>query len=389
MTVLKPYQTFSLATLGPWILFAVWLVVQSFVLWHYGAVEAVDSAFYLSNAQVLSQGHLLTDRGLWYCSYSLFLAFVLGLGGTLTTVVLLQFLFSGIAAFALYKVVYKLFQNYSMAFLAVLQYLLWFKIHQWNSYIYTESLFISFSIISFALLGFSKQPLQYILTAVVIGFTLFLRPTGICFFIGLCGYLIFILSDKLKFSFTHLWIIVISTSVLVLILVNILLEEYIYYFIDSYSKAELIYPNITLGFTAPEQMYKPSPTHAPLIQLIEFMLYNPLYFLKLFCIKCLLFLGNAKPYFSWTHNVIIAAVLYPIYAFAVYGFKKMPWTKEKVLMLCFIVMQTLTVSMTSENWDGRFLILILPFVFIYAALGMVTAWNNYQLKNNDSFSRQK
>lgn len=381
MTVLKPYQTFLFPDLGPWILFSVWLAIQSFVWWHYGLVEAVDSEFYLSNAQALSQGHLPTDRGLWYSSYSLFLAFVLGLGGTLTTVVLLQFLCSGIATFALYKVVYKLFQHHTIAFLAVLQYLLWFKIHQWNSYIYTESLFISFSVISFALLCFSKRPMHYILTALVIAFTLFLRPTGICLFIALCGYLIFIVSDKRKFSLPYLLPVSLIVLVLVLILVNTLLEEYIYYFIESYSKAELIYPNINLGFEAPLKLDKPSTAHAPLIQLFEFILYNPIYFIKLFLIKCLLFLGNAKPYFSWIHNTVIVVILYPMYACAVYGFKKMPWSKEDVFMIIFILMQTLVVSMTSENWDGRFLIVILPFIFIYSANGMVT-WYNYQLKRS-------
>ncbi len=380
MAVLKPYQTFSISVFGPCLLFIVWIVVQGLVFYHYGAIEALDSDFYLSFAQALSQGHIPTDRGLWYSSYSLFLAFVLALGGTLTTVVLLQFLFSGIAAFALYKLVYNLFQNYTTAFLAVLQYLLWIKIHQWNSYIYTESLFISFSIISFALLCLSKETLHYVLTALVIAFTLFLRPTGICFFIGLCGYFIFLLSNKKSISTSSLLIVMISTSILVLVLVNTLLEEYVYYFIDSYSKSELIYPNINLGLNAPQQLDLPSPSHAPLIQLIEFILYNPLYFLKLFVIKCLLFLGNIKPYFSWLHNAVVVAVLYPIYGFALYGFKKMPWTKENIFMLSYIVMQTLTVSMTSENWDGRFLILILPFVFVYAAFGMVTVWNNYYFK---------
>ncbi len=31
---------------------------------------------------------------------------------------------------------------------------------------------------------------------------------------------------------------------------------------------------------------------------------------------------------------------------------------------------TFTVSMTSENWDGRFLLVILPFVFICSAVGI-------------------
>jgi hypothetical protein len=381
MTVLKPYQTFSLSLFGPWILFVVWLLVQAIVLWHYGVKEAVDSDFYLSNAQAISQGHIPTDRGIWYSSYSLFLAFIVGIGGNLTTVVLLQFIFSGIAAFSLYKVVHQLFQDHRIAFLAVLQYLLWIKIHQWNSYIYTESLFISFSIISFALLSFSKEAMHYVITALVIAFTLFLRPTGICLFIAVCGYLVFIIADKRRIPLSYLLLIVMGLFLLVVALLNVLLKEYIYYFIDSYSKAELIYPNINLGFSAPQRLDIPSPAHAPVMQLIEFILYNPIYFLKLFSIKCLLFLGNVKPYFSLAHNVAIVAVLYPIYGFAFYGLKKMKMNKENMFMIYFIVAQTFTISMTSENWDGRFLILILPFVFVYSAFGMTKVWSNYKNKN--------
>ena len=379
MIILKPYRTsFSLSIIGPWILLVLWLVVQCYIFFHYGVQQPIDADFYISNAQAILQGHFPFDRGLWYSSYSCFLALIFWTGGNLTTVVLLQILFSGFATIALYKAVANLFKNSTIGFLTTLQYLLWFKIHQWNSYIYTESLFISFSIISFALLSLSKEKMHYILTAFMIGFTLFLRPTGICFFIATCTYLLFKLAQQKHLSPFKLFITIASTFVILSILLNEMLKEYIFYFIDSYSKSELIYPNINLGFSAPKQLVIPSTTHAPLFQLIEFIVYNPIYFLKLFILKFLLFSGNMKPYFSVAHNILIALVLYPIYAWAVYGFKKMTWSAENVWMVSFILMQTLTVSITSENWDGRFLILILPFVFIYAAFGMTNTWNKYR-----------
>lgn len=382
MTVFKPYHYFSIRIGGPWILWIGWMLVQSCTLWHYGIVEAVDSDFYLSNAHALSQGHFPTDRGLWYVSYSFFLALVMGIGGNLTLVVLLQFLFSGLAALALYKVVYRLFQSYTIAFLAVLQYLLWLKIHQWNSYIYTESLFISCSLISFALLCLSKNTLQYVFTALVILFTLFLRPTGICFFIGICAYFIYWLRNKKNISALSLWISTVSVAIVLIIFMNTLLTEYIYYFIDSYSKAEIIYPNINFIIET-QPLDLPSPSDPPLLQLVLFICYNPLYFLKLFGLKCFLFLSNVKPYFSWIHNLGIVLILYPIYGLAIYGFKKMRRTRENVFMIVYIILQTLTVSMTSENWDGRFLILILPFVFIYSAFGITTLlkkWRHHHLQ---------
>lgn len=377
MTVLKPGST-SFSFFGPGLLLLLWLLVQLGVWLHYGVVEAVDSDYYLQNTQALLQGHLPTDRGIWYVSYSAFLALVFWLGGNLTAVVLLQFIFSGLAAIALYKVVFHLFQDLWTAFFAVLFYLVWIKIHQWNSYIYTESLFTSLSIISFALLSLSKRTAEYILTGIVIAFTLFLRPTGICFFIALCVFMFYKGIQKKLFSKTAFFFILPAMLLLALILLNTMLDEYIFYFIDSYSKGELIYPNVSLGLRPPEHLDIPSALHAPLIQLVEFILYNPVYFIKISLIKLLLFVGNIKPYFSWMHNALIVVVLYPLYALAVYGYRKMEDSAEKFFIVSFILAQTFTVSMTSENWDGRFLLVILPFVFILSAAGSGRLLNKNQ-----------
>jgi len=371
MTVLKSNQTFfSLPLHGPWLLFAIWLVVQCYVFFHFGISEGADSDFYMTNAKGLLQGHFPEDRGIWYTSYSLFLALVIVLGGNSMSIVLVQFFFSGLAAIALYKVVLHLFQNHFISFLAVLQYLLWLKIHQWNSYIYTESLFISFSIFSFALLSVSKKASHYFFTALIIGFTLFLRPTGICFFIATCGYFCFLKVKKEWITTANLLIVTPCIAIVLWILSNIVLRDYVFLIIDGYRKVEIIYPNISLGFSAAAHLDMPSAKHPPLLQLMEFVIYNPLYFLKLSSIKLLLFLGNVKPYFTWIHNLLIVILLYPIYIFAGYGFKKMNWSAENVWMMVFILMQILIVSITSENWDGRFHILILPFVFIYSAFGI-------------------
>ncbi|MDF2456917.1 MAG: hypothetical protein K0R51_2910 [Cytophagaceae bacterium] len=379
MTVLRPTYT-SFPFIGPLLLVVLWLLVQVGVWLHYGVVEAIDSEFYTDNAKALLEGRFPTDRGLWYISYSAFLAFVFWLGGNVSTVVLLQFLFSGMAAIALYKVVLHLFQDRWTAFFTVLFYVLWIKIHQWNCYLYTESLFISFSLLSFALLSLSKRDTHYALTALVIAFTLFLRPTGICFFLALCVFLFYKGIQKKLFSKNMLLFVLPVMLFVMLILLNKMLDEYVYYFIGSYSKAELIYPNISLGLRASEHLDIPSVAHEPLIQLVEFILYNPVYFTKISLIKLLLFVGNVKPYFSWMHNTVIVIILYPLYALAFYGYQKMENSAEKFFIVSFILMQTFTVSMTSENWDGRFLLVILPFVFILSAAGMIRLWNIYKNK---------
>jgi len=144
-----------------------------------------------------------------------------------------------------------------------------------------------------------------------------------------------------------------------------------YAFIESYSKAELIYPNISLGLQLPVDLIIPSDEHAPLTCLLMFMYSNPVYFLKITSLKLLLFLGNIKPYFSRAHNALIIGFLFPLYFFALKGFQYfMAHRKEHYFMAGFIIMQTAIVSLTSENWDGRFLIPVLPFVFMLSAVGI-------------------
>jgi hypothetical protein len=359
------------------ILLILWLGIQSSIAWHFGVVCSSDSPMYIEDAVSISNGIFPHGRSIVYMSYSSFIALVFLCNGTIETVVLIQILISGIATLCLYQFVFELSKNKKIAFIAVLLFLCWIKIHQWNTYIYTESLFTSFSIISIALLSMSKKGWHYVLTALVLVFTFFIRPTGFNVLFGLLAYLSVALLQK-KILSTYIIVgIVISLITLVLIGLNYALQDYVYSFIASYKKAEVIYPSIHLWISIPQDIVTPADSYPPLLQLILFIGSNPLYFFKLFFLKMILFLANVKPYYSTLHNLIIVLVLYPCYAFAVYGFKAINNLKIKMYILTFITFQTITIAMTSENWDGRFLIPILPLIFICAAFGIYAAWKKY------------
>ncbi len=92
-------------------------------------------------------------------------------------------------------------------------------------------------------------------------------------------------------------------------------------------------------------------------------------------LKGLLFIGNVKPYYSWLHNAHIAVFLYPVYTAAAYGFWHLEKVKLKLVTGSFIAFQFLTVCFTSVNWDGRFLLPVLPLVFNLAGHGAFIYWN--------------
>lgn len=156
--------------------------------------------------------------------------------------------------------------------------------------------------------------------------------------------------------------------------INHMLYDHAASFLGSYAKAEIIYPNISLGMEPPRNLTIPSEEHPPLWRLMLFGFYNFLYFFKISLFKLTLFFANVKPYFSFFHNLMIVLVLYPLYLLAVFGFFKTSWSAEKVFISIFVLSQAGIVAFTSENWDGRFLIPVLPFIFIFSAVGVWRLW---------------
>lgn len=351
------------------ILFLIWTALQLILFFHYGVNTSVDSAMYQDNAAALLRGVFPQGRDIGYISYSIFLAAASLLGGD-DVAVLFQVLFSGVALYFLYRAAYKITANEITSLLMCTFYLGWIKIHQWNFFIYTESLFTSMAIISFAALVLSRTKKHYALTLIIFLFTVLIRPTGIALLTGFLVYGLAYLYDQVSRT---AWIItvfiVIASGLLIL---NVVMKDY--GFIDSYRNAELIYPNISLGLQPPIDLIISSDEHAPLIRLIMFIYSNPIYFLKITLLKLLLFIGNVKPYFSVVHNAGIVAFLFPLYFFAAKGFQYFPLNrKEHYFITGFVIMQCAIVSLTSENWDGRFLIPVLPFVFMLSAVG-INAW---------------
>jgi hypothetical protein len=345
------------------ILLLLFLSVQLFFFVKVGVRQSVDSPFYLKNAEFLKHGIIPEGRALWYSGYALFLSLILVAGGSFQTIVVIQILLSCLAAYCIYLSVDKLSQNKSAGILAILLYMVWIPIHEWETFIYTESLFTSCCVFLFTALLFSKTRLHFVLTALLFLFTFFIRPAGFSLVVALAGYAVA--------TFPLSWFRVVFPVTAALGFIALLIANKMIHFYDpvpSYVSAEIIYPKITLGVVPPEELFIPD-NKRPLEKVFFFALYNPHYFLKLFLIKVALFYGNIKPYYSLLHNAAIVLFLYPLYYFACTGFKTITaYGKEKSFIASFILANGLMVGLTTENWDGRFLVPVLPFVFIVSSV---------------------
>lgn len=354
------------------ILLLLWLLVNLILLKSLGIRTGADTEVYGAMAYAWLEGDLPEGRLLWYSSYIALLAVIFELGGDFVWVVVVQIVLSGVAAICLARAVRNISGDTRIAFVAVLLYLAWIKIHQWNIFIYTESFFTSLAIISFAAWVLSRRPWHFVLSGLLIVLTFFVRPTGFSF---LAGWLVYgLVSVPLRQRWK--WLAVVVISGMGLLLLNFMLKDFV--LVESYARGEIIYPDISLGIVPPDDLYIPDADHGSLVRLAQFVWYQPGYFIKISLFKLLLFFANVKPYFSLLHNALIVLLLYPLYYFAVLGYRHFPSSK-KYFLLGFIGSQAATVMLTTNDWDGRFLVPVLPFIFILSAVGIV-----YQLTKKAS-----
>lgn len=347
------------------LLILLWLTINLLLLGYLGIRTGSDTQVYEAMARSLLQGDLPKGRLLWYSSYIALLAVIFKLGGDFVWVVGIQILLTGVAAIFLAQAVRKISGDTRIAFATVLLYLAWIKIHQWNIFIYTESLFTSLAVISFGAFVLSRRPWQYVLSVLLILLTFFTRPAGFSF---LSGWLVYgLVALPLRQSLK--WPVVVALLSAGLLLLNFMLKDFV--LVESYARGEIIYPDITLGLQPPVNIIIPGDAYSPLVRLGLFVWHQPVYFIKISLIKLLLFFANAKPYFSLLHNALIVLLLYPLYFFAVIGYRRFPSRQLKYFILGFIGSQATTVMLTTNDWDGRFMVPVLPFIFILSAVGIV------------------
>lgn len=348
------------------VLLFLWLSVQVYAYLHFGIGKGCDTDFYISIGEGLSKGMWPQGRAVYYASYGLVFALFYSWKISFEHIVWLQLLCAGLSLYCLYRLAQHICKSLSAAFVTCVLYIVWIKIHQWNFFLYTESLYTSFSIILIWLLLVKlSSPWSVLGFFLCMTWTCMLRPTSVCVVGGIAVYGLY----RLHSIKPHLFLFGVLLVALVSLLgLNKMLQDY--ELIESYQKAEIIYPNIKLWVEVPHELVA-LKTSYPIWDLVAFIIYNPIYFTKLFIVKLALFYANIKPYFSWMHNVAIVLFLWPLYLLMgkmLYDF----WGKREVMVLATIVVfQGLIVGLTTENWDGRFLVPVLPFVFVLAggALG--------------------
>ena len=77
---------------------------------------------------------------------------------------------------------------------------------------------------------------------------------------------------------------------------------------------------------------------------------------------------NIRPYWSWRHIIYNLLFLMPVYFYGIRGIVNQRYPKEVVVFaLTYFFIHVIGIGMTFLDWDSRFIMPLLPVVFLLAS----------------------
>ena len=368
------------------ILSLLFWVIASLIFVKFGVKNVNDSHRYLEYATNLKNGFYVERHNIWYIGYVIFIYLVRLISGSSNelNIIIAKNILSYLALLLLYKTNLNFFRSQNIALICTLFYLIFIEIFFWNSYILCESLFISLTCISLYFLSIihNRQVslIAMFFAGILILLTILTKPTGIAVLIGVIGIITFNIWKNNSKPYLRYSMLIISTA-LILLLTNKMLVTFMV--MENYEIGEVVYDITTrpykpeyklLLINVPEDLEILSSEYPPLIRIVHFMVFNLKYWIILFCAKVFFFLLHIRPYWSLEHNIFNLVILIPMYYYSFRYLISNSISKEiRVFSIFFFLTHILSIGITTVDWDGRFLMPLLPMIFI---LGSSEIWKD-------------
>ena len=377
MTVRNPLQNLRIShTMSLGIIISSFLIVNIFLFLHYGVKIVNDTARYLEYSDaIMKQGIHFEKHNFWYLGYVLFITFFRQLSDNPGVIIFAQVSISLLAPVAIYYASWTVSEDKFSALFSALLYIFWLKISQWNFYIHPESLYVSFSSLTICsvVVSFYRKN-NFILSWLLVAVTFWIKPTGFVVGASLILSLLYVLNKKIKASAVLVTAECLILGIAFVPLLNAMLATF--NVVETYATGEIIYAYSTLpdgmwrNLFIVENNHLNFPTSStPLGRMVDFIFHNLLFFSKITALKGITFLLHVKPYFSPLHNAAIILILYPAYWFSYLGIK-IAIAPVQLFITAYIILHCVIVMLTVEDWDGRFILPLLPVIFIFAGNGV-------------------
>jgi hypothetical protein len=340
--------------------------IQLLLYFQIGVFTQLEAEKYIREADSLLQtGSLTETKFYFYLPITLLIAFCKKIGLSLFFVVLVQSILFGIGLYYFNRLC-KVLSNTTTANMTTLLLALFIPIHTWNFYLYSDSIFISLTLIYsyFVYTAFQHKKNTFIAVLLLL-LLIFTRPNGILLVPPTIFYFLFY--KKIPLSFTTKGLIsfalLMGTSFIV------------YSIFKGGSDLDIMAPyiNETVLCLIPE---KTTNENLNLIysgntmnNFIYYISHNPMHFSKLLCLKLISFFNLTRPHYSFLHNTFMIVFMLPIYGLAIWrGILKRRTSHGfyKYAIGLFII-YTLGIIIQCDDWHSRFTMPLIPYIIFIAA----------------------
>lgn len=283
--------------------------------------------------------------------------------------ILLQLLFSCLAAYSLLRISRKLISFSRVSWISPVIFFFNPISSQWIRYITTDSLFCSLVIIIFYFVS-SRNKFKFFLALLLIIFIFFLRPNGVVYVLS---FLTIISSFYFSKVFKFLFLFV--TFVFLLIL---------YLFTDRFKIAGGNFEGFTLmsNFQDGQVIYDSSqrfmmPSEPTLmsnsfLDLFQYFFLHPYESIILFSNRIFSELIFVRPWYSLSLNVFLFFLILFILSFGFIGFAQNKNIFLRKSLLILVIPQLIFIGITWAIWEGRFGIVFINLFYPLVALGIST-----------------
>jgi hypothetical protein len=349
------------------LLIVLWTLAQGFLLIKNGIVTSGEAEKYIREAHLFLQTGKLSSSNFWlYFTQILLLSvclkFRLGFAGA----VAIQLLCNLAATLSFYDLISRWFEKQGTALLAGVLLLLNQPYQEFNTFLQTESLFYSLTLIySCYLLRIKRLTAKNLL---IISFMstllIFTRPTGILFLPATFIFLFFISLEKI--SFTQKIGILAGLAILFLYLLNMALGsggelDFMLPFRDE----RIICGVPTLPGFIP---IKTASNGNSVYGLLYYLTHNFPQFLRLAGLRTIAFFGLYRNYFGVFHNAFLMFYFYSLYIMALGSI--FFWSKTRpyafMYFISLILLTWLSVILSCDDWHNRFFLSVSPYIIVLA-----------------------
>jgi 4-amino-4-deoxy-L-arabinose transferase-like glycosyltransferase len=352
------------------VLLIVFMVVQIILYLQIGVFAGLEAEKYTREGSLLAQhGHLSDSKFLFYLPVILLVAFCKLTSLPLVFVVLVQVALAGLALVCFYRFSLVLTNNFC-AFTAGLLLAAFTPLQMWNCYLYSDSVFISLSIIFlYALQRWQNSGTRGLLyIGVLLLLLCFSRPMGLLYIPPVIIYLLFKKTYNRKHQLSRMAIALLLPAGM-LFLVNAIfsgggdmdalkpfIEEHIICFV----------PNNAQG-AAVDVVH----TASPLNDLLYYVSHNPAHFMKLMMQKLVSFFNLTRPHYSTLHNAVMIAVMMPLYVFLIPGLINLVRRRLNIMIfiISLLVLYPVGITFQCDDWHSRFTMAVMPILILASVVG--------------------